>query len=137
MSFDVYLQVFENGESAGISRDSVRIAFGAAFVSEPELNRWEVRYDKQNTCDVYLGSQGATMLDGLSINRPSGDMRLWDALALILTMGNVVFYFPGCKAPLVANLNASRHLPRDMIVTLGEPIVALSGAEILRETQSA
>jgi hypothetical protein len=82
VSFDVYLQVFENGESAGISRDSVRIAFGAAFVSEPELNRWEVRYDKQNTCDVYLGSQGATMLDGLSINRPSGDMRLWDALAL-------------------------------------------------------
>jgi hypothetical protein len=137
VSFDVYLQVFENGESAGISRNSVRKAFGVAFVSEPEPNRWEVRYDKQNSCDVFLSSHGPTKLEGFSINRPCGDLRLWDALAFILTLGNVVFYFPGCKAALVANLEVTRHLPRDMIATLGEPIVAGGGAEILSAIQAA
>lgn len=137
VSFDVYLQVFENGESAGISRDGVRDAFGAAFVSEPMPDRWKVTYDAQNSCDVYLSSHGSTMLKGFSINRPCGDLRLWDALAFILTLGNVVFYFPGGEAPLVAKLDVSRHLPRDMIEALGEPIVVGSGAQILREIQSA
>jgi hypothetical protein len=136
VSFDVYVQAFDEGEPAGISRDGVRNAFGAAFVSEPEPDRWKIRYDKQYSCDVFLSSRGTTMLEGFSINRPGGDMRLWDALALILTMGNVVFYFPGCKAPLVANVEVTRHLPRDLIATLGEPIVAGGGAEILREIQS-
>jgi hypothetical protein len=137
VSFDVYLQVFENRESAGISRDSVRDAFGAVFVSEPELDRWEVQYDAQNTCDVYLSSHGTTMLEGLSINRPCGDLRLWDALASILALGNVVLYFPGCKAPLIADLNVRQHLPHDMIKALGEPIIAGRGAEILREVHAA
>jgi hypothetical protein len=39
VSFDVYVQAFDEGELAGISRDGVRNAFGAAFVSEPELDR--------------------------------------------------------------------------------------------------
>jgi hypothetical protein len=76
------------------------------------------------------------MLRGLSINRPCADLRLWDALASILALGNVVLYFPGCKAPLIANLNARQHVPLDMIEALGEPIIAASGAEILREIQA-
>jgi hypothetical protein len=137
VSFDVYLQVFDKGEPAWISRDRVREAFGAAIVSEPELDRWKVQYDAQNSCDVYLNlDAGAGMLQGLSINRPCGDMRLWHALASILKLGNVVLYFPDCKAPLIANLNGRRHLPLDMIEALGEPIIAGSGAEILREIQA-
>ena len=137
MSFDVFLQVFDQGESAGISCDRVRDAFGAAFVTESEPNRWKVLYDAQNSCDVYLGLDGgAGMLQGLSINRPCGDLRLWEALASILALGNVVLYFPGCRAPVIGNLNARQHLPLNMIEALGEPIVAASGAEILREIQA-
>jgi hypothetical protein len=133
MSFDVYLQCFDMGEPAGISRDSVRDAFGTA-VTESEPDRWRVSFDAQNSCDVYSSfDASAEMLQGLSVNRPCGDLRLWDALASVLTLGNVVRYFPGCKAPLVANLDVSRHLSRDMIATLGEPIIAGSGADILRE----
>lgn len=69
------------------------IPFGAAFLSEPELDRWEVQYDAHSASDVYLSSYDATMLDGFSINRPCGDMRLWDALASILALGNFVLYF--------------------------------------------
>jgi hypothetical protein len=138
VSFDVYVQVFHKGESAGISRDSVRDAFGAGFVRESAPESWKVQYDAMNSCDVYLNlDAGAGMLQGLSINRPCGDMRLWHALASILRLGNVVLYFPGCKAPLIASLNARQHLPLDMIEALGEPVMVGSGAEILREIQAA
>jgi hypothetical protein len=133
MSFDVYIQCFDKGQPAGISRARVRDAFGTA-VTESATERWKVSYDARNSCDVYLSlDAGAGVLRGLSINRPCGDLRLWDALASVLTLGNVVLYFQGCKSPLVANLNVRRHLPHDMIEALGEPIIAGSGAEILRE----
>jgi hypothetical protein len=138
MSFDLFLQVFDQGELTRISRDRVRDAFGAAFVTESEPDRWKVLYDPQNSCDVYLSVDGsAGMLQGLSINRPCGDLRLWDALAYILALGNVVLYFPGCRAPVIGNVNSRQHLPLDMIEALGEPIVVRSGAEILREVQAA
>ena len=35
----------------------------------------------------------------------------------------------GARHPLVANLDASRYLPSDMIEALGEPIVARSGTK--------
>jgi hypothetical protein len=137
MSLDVYLQVFDKGEATGIPRDSVRDAVGAVFVTETASGSWRVQYDAENSCDVYLNvDAGAGMLQGLSINRPCGDMRLWQALATILRLGNVVLYFPGCKAPLIANLNARQHLPLDMIEALGEPMILTSGAEILREIQA-
>ena len=133
----MYMQVLDEGESAGIPHDSVRDAFGAAFVAESGPERWKVFYDAQNSCDVYLSlDAGAGMVQGLSINRPCADLRLWDALASVLALGNVVLYFPGCKAPLIANFNARQHLPLDMIEALGEPIIAASGAEILREIQA-
>jgi hypothetical protein len=136
MSFDVYLQIFDKGKPAGISRDRVRDAFGTA-VTESAPKRWKVSYDAQNSCDVYVSSDtGAGMLQGLSINRPCGDLRLWDALASVLTLGNVVLYFPGCKAPIVAGLDVRQQLPLEMIAALGEPIIAESGAEILREIQA-
>jgi hypothetical protein len=137
MSFDIYLQVFDKGEFAGISRDRVRDALGANFIAESAADRWKVQYDAKNHCDVYLSLDGGgAMLQGLSINRPCGDLRLWDALAAILALGNVVLYFPGCKAPLVANSDARQHLPVDMIAALGEPVIVRSGAEILREIEA-
>src|SRR5258708_39961081 len=102
MSLDVYMQVFDKCESAGIPHNSVRDAFGAAFVTDSEPDRWKVLYDAQNSCDVYLSSDASTgMVQGLSINRPRADLRLWDALASILALGNAVLYFPDCRAPLV------------------------------------
>jgi hypothetical protein len=137
MSFDVYVQVFDKGKPAGVPRGSVRDAFGTA-VSESEPGRWGVFYDAQNSCDIYLSVDAGTgMLRGLSVNRPCGDLRLWDALLSILKLGYVVLYFPGCKAPLVANFNVRQHLPHDLIEALGEPVVIGSGAEILREIQAA
>lgn len=137
MSFDVHIQFFEGGEPAAIPRDSAREAFGSKL-AEPEQNRWTVSYDPQNSSEIYLNSgESVESLWGLSIYRPCGDLRLWDALASILKMGNAVLYFPGCKPPLVAKLSVREHLPADMIEALGEPVVVGRGAEILREVQAA
>jgi hypothetical protein len=83
MSFDVYVQVLNKGKPGGISLDRVRDAFGTAVI-EFEPDRWKPSFEDQNSCEVYLSlDAGRVMLEGLSIYRPCGDLRLWDALASI------------------------------------------------------
>jgi hypothetical protein len=138
MSFDVFVQSFENGEFAGLPRERVREIFGNHLV-ETEPNFWRLQYDEANTCGLYLASHGAdtSMVAGFTVNRPCGDERLWNALASILTLGNVVLYFPGGRAPLVARGGAAQHLPPEMLNSLGQPKVVTSGREIQHEIQSA
>jgi hypothetical protein len=138
MSFDVFVQTFRNGKFHGISRQQVRDAFGAHLV-EPEPNFWQLRYDDANSCDLYLNAHDSdtSLVHGFTVNRPCGDHRLWDSLASILTLDNVVLYFPGGRAPLVAHSSVAPHLPPEMIEALGEPIAITSGKEILNEIESA
>jgi hypothetical protein len=132
MSFDVFLQAFENGRPAGIPRERVRGAFGAAVAAGSTPDTWTLLYDRENSCDVRIGAGGtANLVQELSIHRPCGDARLWDSLASILALGNVVLYFPGCRVPLVATQGTSRHLPADLVESLGDPAVVSTGAEIL------
>ena len=138
MSFDVFVQTFRNGEFHGISRQRVRDAFGL-YLTEPEPNFWQLRYDDANSCDLYLNAHDsdASLVHGFTVNRPCGDHRLWDSLAFILTLSEVVIYFPGGRAPLVAHSGVAQHLPPNMVEALGQPIVVASGREILHEIQTA
>lgn len=138
MSFDVFLQCFQNGEPAGIPRELVRAAFGA-HLTETETDFWQLRYDDANSCDLYLTVHGAdqSLLEGLTVNRPCSDLRLWNALAAILALGEVVLYFPEGRSPLVARSSVTGHLPPDLIEELGLPVVVTSGREIQQEIQAA
>ncbi len=82
-------------------------------LNELEPNFWQLDYDDLNSCNIYLTAHNSDsgLIDGFTVNRPCYDQRLWDALASILTLGDVVLYFPGCRAPLVAQAIVAQHLP--------------------------
>lgn len=131
MGFELFIQCFQDGESAGIARADLRDAFGD-YLYENKPDFWQLRYDATNSCDVYLTAEDADIgkVQGFCVNRPCADERLWDALASILTLGNVVLYFPGGQAPLVGSSGVKEHLPPDMVEALGEPVIVPSGTEI-------
>lgn len=134
MSFDIYLQSFHQGEFAGIPRQCVRDAFGP-HLTENGPDDWQLRYDDANSCDLDLMGHDtdATMVLGFTVYRPCSDQRLWDGLASILASGDVVLFFPGCRAPLVARSTVTHHLPESLIKALGQPVVVTSGKEIQQE----
>jgi len=138
MSFDVYLQSFHNGELAGIPRQRVRDAFGT-HLTEIGPDDWQLRYDDANSCDLDLmgDDTDAAMVLGFTVYRPCSDQRLWDGLASILASGDVVLYFPGGRAPLVARSTVTDHLPASMVEALGQPVVVASDREIQREIHAA
>lgn len=138
MSFDLFVQCFRDGKLDGIPRQCVRDAFGP-HLNELEPNFWQLDYDDLNSCNIYLTAHNSDsgLIDGFTVNRPCYDQRLWDALASILTLGDVVLYFPGCRAPLVAQAIVAQHLPPDLIEALGQPLVVTSGNEIIREIETA
>ena len=137
MSFGIFLQSFHRGASAGIPRQQVRDVFGAPLV-ETEPDYWQLRYDDANSCDLYLTAHSdPSMVRGFSVHRPCADPRLWDGLAGILALGDIVLYFPGGKAPLVGRSTVTQHLPPDMIELLGCPVVVTSGREIRHEIDAA
>jgi hypothetical protein len=137
MSFEIFVQTFQKGEFDGFPRQGIRDAFGT-YLSELESDFWRLRYDDANSCDLYLNAHhsNANLVHGFMLSKPCGDLRLWDALAFILSLGNIVLYFPGGQAPLVADISIAPHLPQDMIEALGQPIVVTSGNEILHEIQA-
>ena len=138
MSFDVYVQSFQNGELEGIPRERVRVAFGA-YLTETEPDFWQLRYDEANSCDVSLTVHATepSVVRGFTVHGPCADQRLWDALASILTLGDIVLYFPGGRAPLVARSSVTEQLPPDMVEALGQPVVVTSGREIQHEIHAA
>jgi hypothetical protein len=138
MSFDVYLQSFHRGDFAGVPRQRVRDAFGT-HLTEAEPDYWQLRYDEANTCDIDLTPHDTdqSMVLGFTIHRPCADKRLWNALASILTLGDVVLYFPGGRAPLVASSRVTEHLPPDMVEALGQPVVVTTGREIQHAIETA
>jgi hypothetical protein len=138
MSFEVYVQCFEKGEPAGLARQKVREVFGK-FLAEKERDLWQVRYDKMNSCDLYLSGdeEDTNKIKSLMVSRPCSDRRLWDGLAAILKLGNVVLYFPGCGAPMVSRSSVTRHLPVEMIERMGRPVCVATGKEIAAAVEEA
>jgi hypothetical protein len=138
MSFEVYVQCFENGEPSGISREFLREVFGAAL-SEPKPDYWHLAYGPNESCELALSALPNTpeKIHSITVERPCTNSQLWQGLARLLANNNATLYFPGSSAPLVHSRTAGNHLPSDMLAALGNPIVVASGSDILRHVSSA
>ena len=138
MSFDLFVQCFENGEPAGIPLDAVRNAFGAAL-SEPETSFWSLSFGVGESCCLSLSPLPgfSSQVHNITVERPCSNMRLWQGLTQLLAHRHTVLYFPGCSGPLLSSSSAALHLPHDMLEALGEPILVSSGQDILRCVESA
>jgi hypothetical protein len=133
MSFDLYLQAFQNGNAAGIAPEIIRNAFGK-YVIELDEDFWQVQYSANESSDIFLQLLPGddVLIHTLSIHRPCSDIRLWESLWLLLELPGTLFYYPGCVAPLARDSQAGINMPNDMRVSLGDPIVVTSALEIFQ-----
>ena len=132
MSFDLFIQFYDHGAPAGIASDDVRAAF-APCIASSDATHLALEYDVANASYVHLKPHpnNAGAIVAIAVNRPCGDIRLWDSLARVLRLGNAVLFFPGGANPMVGSADAVPHLPRDIIEALGNPVVVASGNAIL------
>jgi hypothetical protein len=131
MGFEVYIRFFGETERVGLPRDSIRSLF-PVIEEESEPDYWQIRYDNKNSCKIGVTSRESDrgMLKGMYVDRPCGDLRLWEGLLSIVRMGAVVMFWPG-GPPVIASQDVAAGLPVDMIDSIGAPRVANSVADIL------
>ena len=72
----------------------------------------------------------------LYVERPCGDMRLWESLMTVLAMGSVVIFWPG-GPPLVADASVVSDLPKDMTDPIAMPVVVRTARELLHAVQNS
>ncbi len=133
MSFDLYLQKFQNGKAAGMSLDVIRDAFGK-YTVELDEDFWQVQYSADESSDIFLQPLPGdnSLIHTLSIHRPCRDIRLWESLYLLLELPGTLFYYPGCVAALARDSQAGINMPEDMRESLGNPVIAASALEIFQ-----
>jgi hypothetical protein len=138
MSFEIYLQVFNEGGESGFTSKELRAAFAGHF-TEVEADFWQVHFSDADTSDMFLtpASDGTPTIHSISVHRPSNDDRLWHALYALLQANGSIFYFPGCAAPLTRDPKASDSMPKEMLEELGQPQMVESPADLLRAVESA
>ena len=137
MGFEVFVPCFGETQHSGISRDAVRSLF-PIVEAESKPDFWRVRYDSENSCLLYVSSLGSTpqRLKSLCVERPCGDLRLWEALLAILRMGSIVIFWPG-GPPVIADEATVADLPGDMTAALGPAKCVRSAEELLRAVQES
>jgi hypothetical protein len=138
MSFQLYLQVFENKQPSGISLDSLRKAF-AGMLFEIEEDHWQVHFGRDQSSDLFLQflPNSSGLVHTISIDRPNHDERLWRGVFELLAQPGVILYYPGGKAPLVRNLHAYTSAPIDLMTSLGEPLIVSDAAAITAIIENA
>ena len=134
MSFDLFVGCFANGEKATFPRADVEQHFGP-YVTHREPKCLTLGFGKDG--ESYLYIDDAAAVDGFTVNRPVHSAELYEALLSVLKTGNLVLYMPGECPPLVAHAAVGKHLPKDMIESLGVPVVLSSASDIPQRIQEA
>lgn len=132
MGFEIYTQCFGETERTGIHRTAVRGLF-PVIEEDSEHDCWRLRYDDKNSCDIGVTALASEpeMLTGLYVERPCADVRLWEALMMVLRMGSVVIFWPGGPPVVAENVNPSR-LPKEMTDSMGPARLVRSADELVR-----
>lgn len=131
MSFDIYLQTFQDGKASGIGLDTLRHAFGQ-YVIEMDDDYWQVQYGPEESSDIFLQPlpEDPHSIHTISIHRPCRDVRLWESLWRLLGIAGSVLYYPSCDAPLARDSMAGLSMPDEMRESLGDPLIVSSAVEL-------
>ncbi len=135
MGFEVFVNWFENGAPAPVPFRAVHATFGSA-AGTVEPHGFRVHYGPADESYVYAKADESGMLTGVMVEKPCGDLQLWDGVVALLGLGHGVCYWPG-GACAVGNAEAIRHLPSDMASALGEPTVVASGTHLAQAVEEA
>lgn len=129
MSYDYFLQAFEEQEAQEIATEKVLTVF-APYVTEKADSYVDLVFDADNRCTVYL-STAEPAVSGMMINRPCVGTAFAACLYQVMLTGNFVFFEPDGIQPLITAAATEGHMPADMITTLGKPALAWSLAEFI------
>jgi len=138
MSFEVHILAFNDGGPAWLPIQRIRDAF-APHVAEGPPYTWRLCYDGPNVNGVTVMRHpiDPSLLQGFSVDRPGADPRMWDTLASILASGPFALVFASGHPPLIGNSEVIRHLPPDLIQSMGQPRLVRSGQDILLEIRTS
>jgi len=128
MSFDLFLQSFQNGVPAGFSRTFIEHAFGP-YAQVREAERWVLRYPDGDRCELYIDNT-KPVIDSFMITRPPASRAFWTAILELLRHTSSALYWPGGGA-IIANTSVRYQLPPDMVRALGEPTLVTSAEQII------
>ena len=133
MSFDLYLQAFQDGKASGIGLEVLRDAFGK-YVIEMDDDYWQLQYSLEESSDIFLQPlpDNSSFIHTISIHRPCRDLRLWESLWRLLDIPGTVLYYPSCDAPLARDPRAGMSMPDEMRESLGDPLIVLSTVELFQ-----
>jgi hypothetical protein len=133
MSFDLFVQSFDAGESKPFAKSMLRERLNTFIVGEePEYHLWHVSFGQGDGGDFFVSEvgQNSETLDGFTVSRPLTGLKLYDFLFSLLSGGQFVLYFPG-SPPVIGRPETVHDLPTDMRQSLGEPILVRGGREIV------
>lgn len=138
MSFDLYLQAFQDGKASGIGLEVVRDVFGK-YVIEKDEDYWQMQYDLEESSDIFLQPLPGNPLSihTISIHRPCRDLRLWESLWRLLGISGTVLYYPSCDAPMARDPMSGISMPDEMRESLGDPIIVSSAMELFQSIDFA
>jgi len=133
MSFDLYLQTFQDGKANGIGLEVLRDAFGK-YVVEMDEDYWQVQYDLEESSDIFLQPLPGNplLIHTISIHRPCRDLRLWESLWRLLGIAGTLLYYPSCDAPVARDPIAGMSMPDEMRASLGDPLIVSSAVELVQ-----
>lgn len=136
MSFDLYLQAFQDGKASGIGLDVLRDAFGK-YVIEMDEDYWQLQYSMEESSDIFLQPlpDNSSSIHTISIHRPCRDLRLWESLWRLLGIAGTVLYYPSCDAPVARDPMAGMSMPDEMRESLGDPLIVSSAVELFQLTK--
>jgi hypothetical protein len=131
MSTEIYVNRFRHGEAARFPAGELERSF-AGVVAKTEADMLLLKLGDSEEVFVTLQARGGSLeTDSFTVSRPVDDVRLYEALLMVLQNEGSVAYAPG--SPLVVAIAVSKdHLPEDMTEALGGSVKA-SSASGLRE----
>ena len=122
MSFDIFVQHFQNGETATFERKIAEDIFGPyAIQRDKNGGIMRIKYPDGGGADVYGDKQ--EQIDHLGFDRFGGDA-FFDALLQFANRIQGVIYWPGegrCSA--VTDPSIVAHLPAEFIEGCGQPVL--------------
>lgn len=127
MSVEIYVQGFNRGEPAGLPLASI-LEMLSPTAGVGSSGRYSLEYDSLNSCEFSVDIDSGRAVS-ITVFRPCGDIRLYDALFAILKSGPYVAYAPG-SPPFAADSGVSEQLPDGMVEGLGQVIEVRSGSNL-------
>jgi len=121
MSFDLYVQRFQNGGIATFPRSVLEDIFGPGAIN-PSFGLTQVEYEDGSHAEIY-GNDSAD-LDGLMFTHFGGENVFARIFELADRTGSVIYWMDTAPALAVTRPSVIEHIPEDCLNAIGPAFVA-------------